>query len=278
MTRYDYAVHWYALLFPELPADEYEKLKEDIRANGQLQPIVIAKKDDGNYELLDGRHRIKICQELGITPYTVLFRDVHNVRAEMTEVDFIDSVNLHRRHMTDDQRAQLAVARSEGLEKAAKEQRKRKSVLVKSPKQKPMNVRKELAKQTGLPENKIRVAQELAKRDPEAAKQVTQGKISAKEARQRLETAADIDKRLVRRDNAAFARSQGLSASPQFQEDKVLNQIEIEIQKTIIKLWPTNRDLAPLVQRLRKLAYDLESAQIKTSGELEKTVQAVGAS
>jgi ParB/RepB/Spo0J family partition protein len=190
MTRYDYAVHWYALLFPELPADEYEKLKEDIRVNGQLQPIVIAKKDDGNYELLDGRHRIKICQELGITPYTVLFRDVHNVRAEMTEVDFIDSVNLHRRHMTDDQRAQLAVARSEGLEKAAKEQQKRKSVLVKSPKQKPLNVRKELAKQTGLPENKIRIAQELAKRDPETAKQVTQGKISTKEARKRLENTA----------------------------------------------------------------------------------------
>jgi ParB-like chromosome segregation protein Spo0J len=253
MTRYDYAVHWYALLFPELPADDYEKLKEDIRSNGQLQPIVIAKKDDGNSELLDGRHRIKICQELGITPYTVLFRDVHNVRSDMTEVDFIDSVNLHRRHMTDLQRAVLAVARSQGLEKAAKEQQKRKSVLVKSPKQKPLNVRKELAKQTGLPENKIRVAQELTKRDPQAAEQLTQGKISDKEARKKLEPAVKP-----------------------FQEKAALAELDHATERITKAFLSNSRDLAPIVRLLRNRADYLEGFQKKKSAELQKKIDTLG--
>jgi ParB-like nuclease domain len=177
MTRYDYAIHWYALLFPDLPQNEYEKLKEDIRVNGQLQPIVVDQ-----HTVLDGRHRLKIAQELNITPYTILFRDVHNVRPDMTPEDFIDAVNLHRRHMTDDQRVMLATLRAEGLEKAARDRQ-----LAGVPSgENTQRSRDAIAKQAKVTPNKARQAKELKTHHPELAREVAQGKTTLKAARKKV--------------------------------------------------------------------------------------------
>jgi len=45
---------------------EYERLKESINQNGLLDTIKINEE----VEILDGHHRAKICQELGIEPKT----------------------------------------------------------------------------------------------------------------------------------------------------------------------------------------------------------------
>jgi ParB-like nuclease family protein len=183
MTQYEYEIHWYAQLFPELPADDYEKLKEDIRVNGQLTPIVINRKSNSDQTLLDGRHRMRVCRELSVTPWTVQFHDMRHVRPEMSEVDFIDSVNLRRRHMSDDQRVMLAVQRSEGLEKEAQQNSKRGTKLPLGENTK--RSRAVISQQEKVTENKVREAQELEKANPEAAKEVTQGKTSMKDARKK---------------------------------------------------------------------------------------------
>ena len=88
--------HRLAKYFPLLEGDEFNLLVEDIRKNGQLEPIVTV---DG--EILDGLNRYRACQEIGIEPVT----------EEYTGDDplgYVVSLNVRRRHMDTSQRAMLA--------------------------------------------------------------------------------------------------------------------------------------------------------------------------
>lgn len=66
-------------VMPDLPDDEYERLKDDIEENGLEYPILI--DPDGN--VVDGHHRMRACEELGIDPKTQV-------------VDGTDDENFHR--------------------------------------------------------------------------------------------------------------------------------------------------------------------------------------
>lgn len=90
------ALHEYAQLFPPMTDAEYRELVEDIRRNGQKQPII-------TYEgsILDGAHRARACQELGIEPKAVEFEGDDPLA-------LVISMNLARRHLTSSQRAILA--------------------------------------------------------------------------------------------------------------------------------------------------------------------------
>lgn len=89
--------HPAAMLVPMISGDEYEQLKADIAANGQLEPIWL--HPDGR--ILDGRNRYVACRELGIEPR---FRRWDGD----SEVSFVISLNIHRRHLTSGQRAAIA--------------------------------------------------------------------------------------------------------------------------------------------------------------------------
>lgn len=117
---------------------EYVALREDIRENGQREPIwVVAEKPpkpgehkcyaydeskcnleghDGDvwhcsycdhnpalvtYRVIDGRHRARACEELGIDPETEVYEGDDLVA-------FVVSLNLHRRHLDESQRAMVA--------------------------------------------------------------------------------------------------------------------------------------------------------------------------
>lgn len=97
MTKTDYPIHSVAELFPEMDAESYAALKADIEANGQAEPIVLWKK-----QLIDGRHRLKACNELGIKPVVV------DISGSDDPLTYVISHNLHRRHLTESQRAMVA--------------------------------------------------------------------------------------------------------------------------------------------------------------------------
>jgi hypothetical protein len=59
----DYPVHPIAECYPPPTAQEYAELKEDIRANGLLHPIVLFEE-----KILCGIQRKRICKEFGIPP------------------------------------------------------------------------------------------------------------------------------------------------------------------------------------------------------------------
>ena len=90
------AVHPAAELFPLLQGSEFDELVDDIREHGQRDPIVMTP--DG--QLLDGRNRWRACAKVGVTPVT---------RVEMSEPwAFVISTNVHRRHLSESQRAMIA--------------------------------------------------------------------------------------------------------------------------------------------------------------------------
>jgi 16S rRNA G966 N2-methylase RsmD len=91
-------VHEVAALFPLMEDSAFEWLVESIRDDGQQEPIWL----DSNGVLLDGRNRLRACQVLGIEPRYAAYRGDD-------PVGFIIRANVHRRHLTQGQRAMLAM-------------------------------------------------------------------------------------------------------------------------------------------------------------------------
>lgn len=84
--------------FPPMEHDDFNALKESIRRNGQLQPLLVWKG-----RVLDGRHRLKACAALGIQPH---FEVVTCSYEEARSMAF--ARNINRRNLTVGQRALLA--------------------------------------------------------------------------------------------------------------------------------------------------------------------------
>ena len=94
-------------VMPALSPEEYAELEADILNRGVQVPIEF--DEEGN--VLDGFHRLRICQEHGLGYPSI-------IRQGMTEEEKVDhawKLNLARRHLTREQRQQLALRfRQEG--------------------------------------------------------------------------------------------------------------------------------------------------------------------
>lgn len=95
----DYLQHPLSRAFPSMNDADFQALKDDISNNGQREPVIIFED-----MVLDGWHRYRACSELGIK-FTQFKFDATN-----DPVAFVESANLHRRHLTASQRAAAVVA------------------------------------------------------------------------------------------------------------------------------------------------------------------------
>lgn len=92
-------IHEVAHLFPEMSEIEFRELKADIAKNGLKMPILYYCG-----KVVDGRHRLRACTELGIVP-----RYEEMIAANDAEMrDNVISLNLHRRNLEINDRAMLA--------------------------------------------------------------------------------------------------------------------------------------------------------------------------
>lgn len=94
--------HPFADLFPLMEGAEFDELVADIKANGQHEPIV-------TYEgmILDGRNRYRACLAAGRKPVTVTLVPDKPIFKAFDPVAFIISKNIHRRHLTAEQKREL---------------------------------------------------------------------------------------------------------------------------------------------------------------------------
>ena len=99
----EYPISSFALLFPEMIPEELTRLKDSIRQHGQLEPIGVWRN-----EILDGRHRLAACAEVGIEPRFEHLPD------DTDPLVYVLARNADRRHLDDSQRAVIAAKLSAG--------------------------------------------------------------------------------------------------------------------------------------------------------------------
>jgi site-specific DNA-methyltransferase (adenine-specific) len=80
-----------AEVFPNLPSDEYNALKNDIQTKGIRQPLEILP----DFRIIDGHHRQKIALELNLETVPCVVKDLDEKTARL----YIITSNLLRRHL-----------------------------------------------------------------------------------------------------------------------------------------------------------------------------------
>ncbi|CAK0772161.1 ParB family transcriptional regulator, chromosome partitioning protein [Gammaproteobacteria bacterium] len=102
--------HPLATLMPEASPEEYAALRDSIKSVGLKQSLLLWEG-----QVLDGRHRLRACQELGIEPTTreLAPEEVGDGSPEEL-LKFVAAMNLHRRHLTPSQRAMAAARAANG--------------------------------------------------------------------------------------------------------------------------------------------------------------------
>lgn len=176
---YDFEIHPLAKLFPAMPDAEFAELKADIAANKQAVPITLSAD---RKTLLDGRHRLRACMELGIEPkFTVLADD-------MSPEDFIFAANVLRRHLSDDQRAVIVYQfHSADIRTAAKERQRLHGGTAPGQSsntdgENTMSVREAIAEKAEVTEYKVRQIERVSKNKPELLDAVRSGHMTLKDA------------------------------------------------------------------------------------------------
>jgi N6-adenosine-specific RNA methylase IME4 len=112
--------HDVASIFPLMGEAELQRLADDIRENGLREPIML--HPDGS--ILDGRNRWRACELAGITPTFKTYEGTGSLIA------LVVSLNLHRRHLDESQRAMVG-ARIKPLFEAEARERERQGGLLK---------------------------------------------------------------------------------------------------------------------------------------------------
>lgn len=172
-------IHPFADKFPDMPSDQYAALEADIEAHGVREPVVVHKG-----QIIDGKHRWRACHELGVKCPT----------AEWGGKDddlwaWIVSKNLHRRHLTEAQRAMIAAEASIPVLARAQEQTPNRRESVADVVRK-LPTQKEAAAMMRVSRGSVNRAAAVAKADPEIAKQVREGKVSLASAERKVKDCA----------------------------------------------------------------------------------------
>jgi hypothetical protein len=96
---FDFQFHPLADMFPMLEGNAFFDLVDDIKANGLREPITLYEE-----KILDGRNRHRAAKEAKVTLGPENFR---RLPEGMDPKAFVISANIHRRHLTAEQKRDL---------------------------------------------------------------------------------------------------------------------------------------------------------------------------
>ena len=200
----EYPVHPVASLFPMIDDDALNALAEDIKKNGQREPIIVAYLDEAMIDepvVIDGRNRHAACKLAGIEPEFKFVMSLNDRELSPQVIaDWIISHNLHRRHLTTSQKAMVGQGYLAYLKEEAKKrqlstlkQNATDSVGRKSAQREADNYSTRSAVQAGkivgVSKDSIRDADFVVQNDPELAQQVRDSKVTVSAAAKRIREA-----------------------------------------------------------------------------------------
>ena len=201
----EYPVHPVASLFPMIDDDALNALAEDIKKNGQREPIIVAYLDKAMIDepvVIDGRNRHAACNLAGIEPEFKFVMSLNDRELSPQVIaDWIISHNLHRRHLTTSQKAMvgqgyLAYLKEEAKKRQSEGGRRGAEVTNSGERLPPKSVEPgsrsesesavQAAKLVGVGKNSIRDADFVVQNDPELAQQVRDSKVTVSAAAKRI--------------------------------------------------------------------------------------------
>ena len=98
---------------------ENEELKESVKENGLLQPIIVRSFSAGTYEIISGHRRVEACKELRIQTVPAIVREMTKDEAVIAMVDS----NLQREHLLPSEKAFAYKMKLEALKHQGKTSR-----------------------------------------------------------------------------------------------------------------------------------------------------------
>lgn len=247
-----YEPHPLSLVFPEMSAEDYRRLRDDIKRNGLRHPITL-------YEgmVLDGRHRLKACEETGVPARF----EQHD--PALDPGDFVISENLTRRNLTPTQIARASL-RFEAAERERAAQRKAHGDTAPGRPNAPRPVAGSvetgdtmviLGRKFGIAENTVRrVANATKNGVPELVKAMDDGEITATEASRISQLQPKSQKRLVALPRGERKRAMGTAVAIS-QARKATKPAQVE---------PAGTELTrALLGRVELIANDLSGRGLK---------------
>jgi hypothetical protein len=199
--------HEAAALLPAMSETEFSALVEDIRENGLREPIVLYEG-----KILDGRHRMRACEQLGLAPLTKEWDGKGAPEA------FVASMNLHRRHLTISQRAMIA-AKMATLKRGQKANALRAKGVV-------VITTTEAAKVMGVHKSQLDDARiVLAEGTTEEIAAVNAGQESVTMLRQDIRAGLTPKERAAKRSPAATKAAQAASAQTNQMKARIYGQV-----------------------------------------------------
>ena len=198
----EYPVHPVASLFPMIDDESLNALAEDIKKNGQREPIIVAYLDEAMINepvVIDGRNRHAACRLAGIEPEFKFVMSLNDRELSPQVIaDWIISHNLHRRHLTPSQKAMVGQGYLTYLREEAKSRQGERNDLKgnfgtnwSQSSEDDYSTRSvaQAAKIAGVGIGSIKRADYVATHDPELAQQVRDSKVTVSAAAKRIREA-----------------------------------------------------------------------------------------
>jgi DNA modification methylase len=184
-------VHPAAELFPLLDGAELQALADDIKAHGLRQPITLHEG-----AILDGRNRQRACEIAGVTPTYVEWDGSGG-----SPTAWVLSLNLHRRHLNESQRAMVGADAVPLFEAEARARRAApRELRANLPEAEKGRARDKAAKTTKVSGRSVADAQKVKNQAaPEVAAAVRAGKLAVSAAAKITKRPADEQRELVRK-------------------------------------------------------------------------------
>ena len=108
----------YSALVPEMSAIEWQEFIENVKKFGIRQPITI----NNDLTILDGRHRVRACKELGIEKITAIVNEMDEQQA----IEYVRDTAIERRSLSVEQRLDIIFKCEDLMKGLAEEAKKRK--------------------------------------------------------------------------------------------------------------------------------------------------------
>lgn len=227
--------HPLAAIFPLIDGEDFDRLRDDIAAHGVREPVVLFEG-----AILDGRNRYRAAQAAGVDcPMTEYRGD--------DPAAYVVSLNLHRRHLTESQRA-MAAAKLANMQHGGDRKRDQAESLPLEPRSAPVS-QADAAGLLNVSDRSIRTARKVqSEAAPEIVRAVERGDLSVSLAAKaaglpKQDQAEIIDKAP---DKAALRRSvlAAVEARPRAPSNKNPHRTFDAVRDAIIVFTGRCRDLA----------------------------------